>query len=85
MRKESEIKERLESVKKDLAYLKTWNDYADHQEQAGYWTKDLYRSERDAASHTATNYANEIRLLEWVLGDAEPQISIKFNTDEGDE
>ena len=87
MRKESEIKERLESVKKDLEYAIVWHGkaYDNYQEQVKYWGKDADRGEMDAASHAATNCANEIRLLEWVLGDAKPEISIKFNTDEGDE
>ena len=87
MRKESEIRERLESVKKDLAYAKAWIDkaYANYQEERRVWGKDADHGEMDAASDAATNCANEIRLLEWVLADAKPGNPVKFNTDEGDE
>jgi hypothetical protein len=87
MRNENEIRERLESVKKDLAYANEWHDkaYANYQEERKNWGKDADRGEMDAASDAATNCANEIRLLEWVLADAKPEVPIKFNTDEGEE
>lgn len=87
MRKESEIRERLESVKKDLADANAWYDkaYANYKEERKNWGKDADRGEMDAASDAATNCANEMRLLEWVLDDIKPEIPIKLNTDEGDE
>jgi len=87
MRKESEIRERLESVKKDLAYAKAWIDkaYANYQEERRVWGKDADHGEMDAASNAVTNCANEIRLLEWVLADTKPEIPVTLNRDEGDE
>ena len=87
MRKESEIKERLEQVKKDFEHVNAWHDqaYKKYIEESKDWGKDADRGEMDAASDAATNCANEIRLLEWVLADAKPEVPIKFNTDEGEE
>jgi hypothetical protein len=88
MRKESEIKERLEQVKKDLEHANEWHHQAYIkyiEEERKNWGKDADRGEMDAASDAATNCANEIRLLEWVLADVKPRIPIKINTDEGDE
>jgi len=93
MRKESEIRERLESVKKDLAHASTWYSkaYEKYQvnetylEEIKVWAKDTNQEEVNAASNAVTNCANEIRLLEWVLADTKPEIPVTLNRDEGDE
>ncbi len=90
MRKESEIKERLEQVKKDLEHANEWHHqaYIKYIEERKNWGKDADRGEMvayNAAFDIATNCANEIRFLEWVLANAKPGNPVKFNTDEGDE
>ena len=87
MRKESEIRERLEQVKKDFEHANAWHDHAykKYIEERKDWGKDADRGEMDAASDAATNCANEIRLLEWVLADTKPEIPVTLNRDEGDE
>lgn len=87
MRNEDEIRQRLKQIKQDLEEAKAWHDkaYANYQEERKHWGKDADRGEMDAASDAATNCANEIRLLEWVLADVKPDVPIKFNMDEGDE
>lgn len=74
MKTEKEILERLEEVRLEYVQLQEAHKKAfkQYQSQRDFWGKDADRGEMDYISDLSTDVYNEIKLLEWVLGNTCP-------------
>lgn len=71
MKTEKEILERLEEARSEYLQLQEHYNktYESYKKQRDFWGKDLVdRGEMDYISDLSTNAYNEIKLLEWVMG-----------------
>jgi len=74
MKTEKEILERLEEAR--LEYLQLQEDhkkaYESYKKERDFWGTNADRGEMDYISDLSTDVYNEIKLLEWVLGNTCP-------------
>ena len=87
MRKESEVREELNKLRKGLETCEDWYKevYAKHKTECLIHNGDTNDYEVRMAIRATAEYREKIALLQWVLADTKPEIPVTLNRDEGDE